>query len=118
MYDYHTEAGMSEMLARVQEKGQVTIPSQIRKKLKLKKGDLVIFEETETGIMIKPAEVLVAGALDEIGQALQAQGITLEEIMEHGRTLRDHPAFGSWRERKIDALRYQRDLRAEWDSSS
>ena len=45
---------LSEMLARVQEKGQVTIPSQIRKKLKLKKGDLVVFEETETGIMISP----------------------------------------------------------------
>ena len=30
-------------------------------------------------------------------------------------TLRQHPAFGSWRERRIDALRYEQDLRAEWD---
>jgi len=79
---------MSEMLARVQEKGQVTIPSQIRKKLKLKKGDLVVFEETETGIMIKPAEVLVSDALTEIGKALQAKGITLDEIMDRGRNIR------------------------------
>ena len=35
-----------------------------------------------------------------------------------GRSLRQHPAFGSWRERKIDALEYQRNLRAEWNSRS
>jgi len=79
---------MSEMLVRVQEKGQVTIPAQIRKRLKLKKGDLVIFEETDAGVMIRPAEVLVAQALVEIGKALQAKGITLEEIIERGRELR------------------------------
>jgi hypothetical protein len=31
------------------------------------------------------------------------------------RSMREHPAFGSWRERKIDALAYQQTLRAEWD---
>jgi AbrB family looped-hinge helix DNA binding protein len=80
---------MSEMLVRVQEKGQVTIPAQIRKKLKLKKGDLVIFEETEAGVIIRPAEVLVSQALVEIGKALQAKGVTLDEIIERGRELRE-----------------------------
>ena len=80
---------MSEMLVRVQEKGQVTIPARIRKKLKLKKGDLVLFEETEAGMMIRPAEVLVSQALAEIGKALQAKGITLDEMIEGGRELRE-----------------------------
>jgi hypothetical protein len=34
------------------------------------------------------------------------------------RALREHPAFGSWRNRKIDALNYQQSLRAEWDHRS
>jgi AbrB family looped-hinge helix DNA binding protein len=51
---------MSEIGVRVQEKGQVTIPSQIRKKLNLKQGDLVIFEETDSGVMVKPASVVAA----------------------------------------------------------
>ena len=34
------------------------------------------------------------------------------------RSLRQHPAFGSWRERQIDALHYQQTLRAEWDPRS
>jgi hypothetical protein len=34
------------------------------------------------------------------------------------RSLRRHPAFGSWRGRKIDALAYEQTLRAEWDPRS
>jgi hypothetical protein len=30
-----------------------------------------------------------------------------------GRSLKKHPAFGSWKNRKVDAVKYQRDLRAE-----
>ena len=53
---------MSEISVRIQEKGQVTIPRKIREKLKLKKGDLVVFEETDAGVMVKP--VLVVGKDD------------------------------------------------------
>jgi AbrB family looped-hinge helix DNA binding protein len=46
------EIDMSEIGVRIQEKGQVTIPQKIRDKLNLKKGDLVVFEETENGVMV------------------------------------------------------------------
>ncbi len=52
---------------RVQKKGQVTIPLEIRQNLNLKQGDLVTFVETENGVIIKPAVVIVTEALDEIG---------------------------------------------------
>jgi AbrB family looped-hinge helix DNA binding protein len=51
---------MAEFGVRIQEKGQVTIPRKIRKKLNLKKGDLVVFEETDAGVMVKPAAVVDA----------------------------------------------------------
>jgi len=73
---------------RVQEKGQVTIPSRLRRKFNLKKGDTVMFVETEKGMLIKPAEVIVSEALDEIGKALKAEGITLEKWIERGREIR------------------------------
>ncbi len=79
---------MSDLVVRVQEKGQVTIPSEIRRKLKLKKGDLVVFVETEAGVVIKPAEILVSEALDQIGRALEAKGIDLDELLERGRDSR------------------------------
>ncbi|MCL4490020.1 MAG: AbrB/MazE/SpoVT family DNA-binding domain-containing protein [Chloroflexi bacterium] len=75
-------------MSMVQEKGQVTIPSEIRKKLGLKKGDLVSFVETDKGVVIKPAEVIVTDALEEIGQALKAKGLTLDELIDRGREIR------------------------------
>lgn len=73
---------------RVQEKGQVTIPAEIRRRLGLTKGDLVTFQETKEGIVIKPAEVIVSEALEEIGRALKERGIELEELIERGREIR------------------------------
>jgi AbrB family looped-hinge helix DNA binding protein len=36
-------------------KGQVTIPAEIRAKMKLKPGDKIIYEDRSGGIFIKPA---------------------------------------------------------------
>lgn len=73
---------------RIQEKGQVTIPTKIRKKLNLRKGDVVMFVETEAGVIIKPAEVIIAQAFDKIGEALKADGITQEKWMKRSRSIR------------------------------
>jgi AbrB family looped-hinge helix DNA binding protein len=83
--DYHMA---TLKLSVVQEKGQVTIPSEIRKKLGLKKGDLVAFVETEQGVLISPREVIAVEALDQIGQILREKGLTIEELIESGREIR------------------------------
>ncbi len=75
-------------LSVVQAKGQVTIPAEIRRKLGLKKGDLVAFIETEQGVLITPQEVIATNALDRIGEALRKRGISLEELIESGREIR------------------------------
>jgi len=79
---------MATIAVRVQEKGQVTIPLEIRRKLKLKKGDLVAFVETEQGVLLQPAEVVVSALLDEMSKVLQQKGVTLDELIERGRKLR------------------------------
>ena len=75
-------------LVRVQEKGQVTLPTEVRGKLGLKKGDLVAVEQTESGILITPQEVVAMKTLDRIGAELKKQGLTLEEMIESGREIR------------------------------
>ena len=72
----------------VQKRGQVTIPVDLRRKLGMEEGDVVAFIETEDGILISPREVLAMDALDRIGQALQKQGISLDELIETGRESR------------------------------
>ena len=56
--------------SRLQEKGQITIPTRIRRKLNLRKGDLVVFEETSEGVLLKPADILPTG---ELRQKLAAE---------------------------------------------
>jgi antitoxin PrlF len=75
-------------LVRIQEKGQVTIPTEIRKKLGLKRGDLVAVMETPEGIFITPQQVVAAKALDSIGDILKEQGLSLEEMLVSGRQIR------------------------------
>lgn len=90
MYDFLTkEIGMTATAVRVQERGQVTIPKEIRDRLDLKKGDLVTFVETEEGVIIKPAEIVVSTALDEIGEALKERGLSLDELIKRGREIRE-----------------------------
>ena len=72
-------------LVRVQENGQVTLPTEVRKRLGLKKGDLVAVVETPEGVLITPQEVLATRTLDRIGAVLRGQGLSLEELVESGR---------------------------------
>lgn len=72
----------------IQENGQVTLPAEWREKYALKKGDAVAFVETEQGLLVLPKQTLVFEALDEIGEALKAKSITLDEMIERGRDVR------------------------------
>jgi antitoxin PrlF len=75
-------------LVRMQEKGQVTIPTEIRKKLGLKRGDLVAVMETPEGVFITPQQVLATKVLDSIDTILKEKGLSLEEVISSGRELR------------------------------
>jgi antitoxin PrlF len=79
---------LDRKLVRIQEKGQVTIPTEIRKKLGLKRGDLVAVMETPDGVFITPQQVVAAKALDSIGDILKEQGLSLDELIAAGRDIR------------------------------
>ena len=83
-------------LVRVQEKGQVTIPAELRRRFGLKKGDLVSIEETKEGLLITPQEVVAMEALDRVGKVLREQGLSLEDLIESGREIRGQLAEGQY----------------------
>lgn len=72
----------------IQDNGQVTLPIEFRKKYNLKKGDVIVFRETDEGLVISPREALAMKLLDEIGEALKAKGITLEQMLADGVDIR------------------------------
>lgn len=79
---------LDRKLVRVQEKGQVTLPTKIREKLGLKKGDLVAVVETDEGVLISPQQVIANQALNKLGEALKEKGLSLKELTESGREIR------------------------------
>ncbi|PKO08385.1 MAG: hypothetical protein CVU40_15730 [Chloroflexi bacterium HGW-Chloroflexi-2] len=70
---------------RVQEKGQVTIPRDIRRQLKLKKGDLVTFISTENGVIIKPLGSAADDLLVILGKSLNSRGIKIEQVLTRAK---------------------------------
>jgi antitoxin PrlF len=72
-------------LVRVQEKGQITLPADVRRRLGVKKGDLVSVVETEEGVLITPQEVLAARSLARMGEILKEAGLDLDELIAAGR---------------------------------
>jgi AbrB family looped-hinge helix DNA binding protein len=71
---------------RVQEKGQVTIPRDIRRQLKLKKGDLVTFISTENGVIIKTLGSAADDLLVILGKRLNSRGIKIEQVLTRAKT--------------------------------
>jgi len=79
---------MSEVgVSPVSEKGQVTIPKQIRDALNLKKGDRVVFLDQDRQVILRKAKA------EKLSEILQNQE--------------------PW---KGNAVETQRKLRKEWDS--
>jgi AbrB family looped-hinge helix DNA binding protein len=76
-------------LVRMQDKGQLTLPAEMRKRLGFKKGDYVAVEETPDGVLITSRAIAAIRALDEIGEALKEKGLTLEDMIESGREIRE-----------------------------
>jgi AbrB family looped-hinge helix DNA binding protein len=83
-------------LVRIQEKGQVTIPTEIRKKLGLKQGDLVAVMETPDDVFITPQQVLATKALDQIGDILKEEGLSLGDLIASGRQIRTDLLQGTY----------------------
>lgn len=79
-------------LAKLTSKGQITIPLQIRKKLRLKKGDKVFFAEEDGRIIfLNASQVALSNLQHEMtGEAVKA-GFTSEvDVATYIKTLRRH----------------------------
>jgi len=79
---------VAKKIYTIQDNGQVTLPIEFRKKYGLKKGDVVVFRETEDGLLISPREALAMKLLDELGDALKEKGISLDEMLASGEEIR------------------------------
>lgn len=67
-------------LAKVTSKGQITIPSRIRTKLKLKPGDKVLFVEEEGVVTVRNSSMVALSTIqDALAGEAERTGITSED---------------------------------------
>ncbi|MCL4545176.1 MAG: AbrB/MazE/SpoVT family DNA-binding domain-containing protein [Chloroflexi bacterium] len=79
---------LDRRLVRLKQKGQLTLPAAMRRDLGIKEGDLVEVTRTPDGLLITPQETIAARDIDEADRLLKEQGLSLDEIIEHGRSIR------------------------------
>ena len=78
-------------VSKVQKKGQVTIPLEIREKLGVQEGDFVAFVVTSEGILISPQEVVPVKTLDGVESRLEDKGIRFEEFFGFSQRIARQP---------------------------
>jgi len=71
---------------------------------------MTLLEQIEKQLSALPAEKQNE-VLDFIAFLLQRANAS-QLVKRH--SLKKHAAFGSWKNRKIDAIKYQQSVRAEW----
>jgi len=79
-----------EKKSRVTSKGQVTIPAEIRRALRVGKGDVLIFEADAAGVRLRPLREGADVFAEYEGAWREGEGETIEEINAWLREVRGH----------------------------
>jgi bifunctional DNA-binding transcriptional regulator/antitoxin component of YhaV-PrlF toxin-antitoxin module len=87
---------MSEATIQLRDKGAITLPMSLRRKYGLRAGDVFAVADLGEGVlMLTPKTSRVAALGDKVAEILQAEGVTVEEMLqslgeERERYYREH----------------------------
>jgi bifunctional DNA-binding transcriptional regulator/antitoxin component of YhaV-PrlF toxin-antitoxin module len=73
---------------RVEDDGRLTLPPDLRRKLRLKRDDSVSVVETPDGLLLTTEAMLADRDFDLVDAELRKQGLSLDELIESGREIR------------------------------
>lgn len=80
------------MVTRMREKGQITIPADIRKSLHLSKDSLLSIARVGNGILLSPQPSVFGPFADKISKAAKEKGITLRSLLKDLKKIRHKEA--------------------------
>ncbi len=74
---------MSEATIQLRDKGVITLPMSLRRKYSLRTGDVFSVSDLGEGaFIITPKSSRVAALGDKVADILQAEGVTVEQMLE------------------------------------
>jgi bifunctional DNA-binding transcriptional regulator/antitoxin component of YhaV-PrlF toxin-antitoxin module len=91
---------VTEATIQLRDKGVITLPMSLRRKYGLRAGDVFTVSDLGEGVfMITPKSSRVAALGDKVADILQAEGVTVEEMLqgldeERERYYREHYVSG------------------------
>ncbi len=77
-------------IIQIRKKGSLTLPMEIRKRYQLEEGDPLTLIDLEEGIFLSPKTSVLPKLVAQIEELRQKNGISLAELIEGVRALRDH----------------------------
>mgnify|MGYP001579041864 CR=1 FL=1 len=76
------------MVTRMREKGQVTIPAEIRESLHLSKDSLLAIARVGDGILLIPQPSVFEAVSGKFSKAAEKKGITLDNLLKDLKKIR------------------------------
>ncbi len=76
------------MVTRMREKGQVTIPADIRESLHLSKDSILSVAKVGDGILLTPKPSVYEAASARFVKSAQEKGITLDDLLKDLKKIR------------------------------
>ncbi len=76
------------MVTRMREKGQVTIPADIRESLSLSKDSLLSVAKVGDGILLTPKPSVYEAVSARFAKAAEEKGITLDDLLKDLKKIR------------------------------
>ena len=74
---------MNEVRIQLRDRGVITLPMSLRRKYGLRAGDVFSVSDLGEGVlMITPNSSRVAALGDKVADILQAEGVSIEELLE------------------------------------
>jgi AbrB family looped-hinge helix DNA binding protein len=81
---------------KLREKRQITLPAELTATLGLNTGDSLDAEVKDGELVLKPSRKAALDALKELQRAVRESGVTLEELLEGGREVREELVHEYW----------------------
>lgn len=76
------------MVTRMREKGQVTIPADIRESLHLSKDSVLSVSKVGNAILLTPKPSVFESVSEKFSKAAREKGITLEDLLKDLKKIR------------------------------
>jgi AbrB family looped-hinge helix DNA binding protein len=72
---------MDAYTVRIRERGQVTIPQEVRERLAVKEGDILTLFQLNDLVLLATKQLLIPQLSEQFSTLMDAEGVTLADLL-------------------------------------